>query len=120
MILNFLRTWILLLFMSGVFIYNSVSQNLILNPSFELIDSCPNSDSQLSWAIGWYYVPTFEIIENTPDLIASCAAQFPFPEVSPFDNWTGNQLSYNGLNYAHAIIYANPLYWPYPKVREYM
>jgi len=45
------------------------AQNLIPNPSFETISSCPTAQSQLSNAIGWSKPPGSG---TTPDLFHSC------------------------------------------------
>lgn len=44
-----------------------MSQNLVPNPSFEIIDSCPTSLNNLENAIGW------KTILNTPDCFNRCA-----------------------------------------------
>jgi hypothetical protein len=48
-----------------------LSQNLVPNYSFEILDSCPNAQGQLSFAQGWIN-PQTDVI-NTPDLFTSCA-----------------------------------------------
>jgi hypothetical protein len=49
----------------------SLSQNLVPNYSFEILDSCPDGQGQLSFAQGWIN-PSPDTI-STPDLFSSCA-----------------------------------------------
>ncbi len=49
---------------------NIFAQNLVPNPSFEELDSCPNSMSQIDYASGW------KPFTSSPDLFHTCA-NFP-------------------------------------------
>jgi len=74
----------------------SIAQvNLVANPSFELIYSCPNAGSQIDTAIGWSIFKNGG--GNTPDLYAECCTNNIQCEV-PF-NSGGFQFPKSGKNY---------------------
>jgi hypothetical protein len=54
----------------------SLSQNLVPNYSFEILDSCPDGQGQLSFAKGWIN-PSPDSI-STPDLFSSCSQVISF------------------------------------------
>jgi hypothetical protein len=67
--------------------------NLVLNPSFELVQGCPAGQNFLDSAFNWYN-PT----SNTPDLFLSCTPPFEFNNV-PDCAWAF-QYPNTGNNYA--------------------
>jgi len=82
------------------------SQNLIQNPGFEVMDSCPDLFA-VEFAHGW------ERVENTPDSYNSCA---PLNVYSVPDNYFGFQYSHSGCAYAGLITYDSA----FPYYREYL
>ncbi len=52
------------------------SQNLVPNPSFETISSCPTDQGQLNYAIPWFS-PTYYGSSPMSDLFDTCEAQWP-------------------------------------------
>lgn len=83
------------------------SQNLVPNPSFEEIDYCPNSSSELFYAVPWD-TPSLA----TPDLYNECATH---PAMGVPINGLGYQAAHTGAGYAGALwrLYDTP-------GREYM
>ncbi len=49
-----------------IFIFSVKAQNFVPNPSFEIHDTCPWGQSQISYAVGW------NTFRNTPDYFNSC------------------------------------------------
>ena len=72
------------------------SQNLVPNPSFELYDTCPNSQAQIRYATGW------ENWKYTPDYFNFCSSNFSVPH-----NWGGYQEAATGNAYAGIYTYEN-------------
>ncbi len=71
----------------------SNAQNLVENPSFEVLTACPDGISQLNRAQPWYS-PSL----GTPDLYNSCDS---FGNVSvPSNNFTNNLSAHEGNGYA--------------------
>ncbi|HCR55220.1 MAG TPA: hypothetical protein DIW27_12440 [Cytophagales bacterium] len=100
------RVWLIATF-SLFLVKGILCQNLIKNPSLEDLYSCPDDASQLDSAKYWFTLdnPT---MYNSPDLIATCAENSPFPaniDITPDSNWTGFQKPFHGNNYLHIIIY---------------
>lgn len=86
----FLCTWCLLLVQKGL------SQNLVLNPSFEQIDSCPHYPEVLGYQEG--AIPTgWWRWSNTPDYFNACATD-TISDVPA--NLFGYQATYNGQAYS--------------------
>jgi len=94
------------------------SQNLVPNPSFEILDTCPTTEGQLFHAIPWFS-PTYNTI-NYPmsDFFNTCAPQFPVganvPVGVPF-NCRGYEYPHTGNSYAGACVYSD-----YDETREYI
>lgn len=85
-----------------------ISQNLVNNFSFEVYDTCPNGEAQVSHAIGW----NINGIHNTPDYYNSCSIY----NWSVPSNLSGYQSAYAGGN-AYCGFYT---YFPLnPPYREY-
>ncbi len=89
--------------------YNhAFGQNLVLNPSFENISSCPQGPSELIKAINWDDVNSGADSCSSPDLFASCnTLPFPFPGMDPPvgvpANLLGSQDAHTGDKYAGII-----------------
>ncbi len=66
--------------------------NLVPNPSFEIIDSCPSTPDQISFAAPW-----FGGNPDTPDLYNECSSSFTS---SVPQNWMGTQAPKTGNGYA--------------------
>jgi len=80
---------------------NTFAQNLVVNPSFELIDSCPWNQGQIYLAIGWN--TTFpSSLQATSDLYTPCNISMG----TPF-NFAGFQYPKSGNNYAGEICYTS-------------
>ena len=84
------------------------AQNLVLNPSFENISSCPQGPSELIKAVNWDDVNNGADSCSSPDLYASCnTLPFPIPGMDPPvgvpANLLGNQDAHTGNNYAGII-----------------
>jgi len=71
--------------------------NLVVNPSFELIDTCPYSQDQLHFAQPW-----FKPTPSTPDLYNTCGSAV---SCSVPSNWTGWQQPRTGNGYAGFAAY---------------
>jgi gliding motility-associated-like protein len=89
------RQVILILAFSCCFIVQARTQNLVPNPSFEIISSCPNNLDQLYLADSWFD-PSF----CTPDLFNTCNAL-----LAP-QNAFGWQQARTGNGYAGIGVYA--------------
>jgi hypothetical protein len=84
--------------------------NLVQNPSFEVIDSCPYNQNQVHFASPWDGLFTPELY-NTCSGAASCSVP---------QNWTGYQFPHSGNGYAGLSCYN---YWyngSNINVREYL
>lgn len=68
------------------------NQNLLLNGSFEVTDSCPNLNGQIWLANGWHNASA------TPDLLDSCSS---FWAVGVPYNYYGYSYAKTGTKYAH-------------------
>jgi len=80
-------------------IFQSSSQNLVPNPSFEDTIMCPSDFSQIQFSTGW------TTYSESPDYFNSCD-----PSNSNFgvpNNYAGYQMPYDGNAYAGAIVYRN-------------
>ena len=84
--------------LAGAIDFVSAQNNLVINPSFEAIYSCPNNPSQIDTAIGW------GILLNgggsTPDLYAVCCTQPYACGVPSHPGIGGFQYPHAGNNYA--------------------
>ena len=79
------------------------SQNLISNPSFEQLDSCPTHQGQANFASNWFTtMPSFSMNTN-PDLFSSNCF---YSSVGTPLNFLGYQYPKNGNNYVGAYEYA--------------
>ena len=85
------------------------SQNLVINPSFENHSQCPNTHSQLPYAVNWQNPPS--CLYNTADYYHSCS---PTDRGVP-TNIVGSQAAYDGSAYAGIYSFGINSY-----VREYM
>ncbi|MCB9169013.1 MAG: gliding motility-associated C-terminal domain-containing protein [Flavobacteriales bacterium] len=86
-----------------------VAQNLVPNPSFEQVSTCPSFASQLDHATPWYN-PTL----GTPELYHGCAPLSSY--VSVPDNTTGGfQYARTGEGYAGLYTWRTDI----PNMREY-
>ena len=93
--------WLILLWMPN----DIFSQNLVLNPSFENIDSCFTNCENSGW-YGTQYLQFWEspTLNNTPDLMSTCNnpsvdAQYYCYKTSAPLNWQGYQYARTGENY---------------------
>jgi gliding motility-associated-like protein len=107
--ITLLTPWIVL---SALIIFvnyqSSFSQNLVINPSFEDISSCPQGPSQLGLANNWDDCNNNADTCSSPDLYGECnALPFPIPGMDPPvgvpANLLGNQEARTGQNYAGII-----------------
>ena len=74
------------------------AQNLVPNGSFETVNSCPNSASQLSLALPW------DTLGTSSDIFNSCSANFiSCAGVSVPHNFAGNAFAHTGNGYAGVI-----------------
>lgn len=79
------------------------AQNLVLNPSFETISSCPQGPSQFSFAVNWsepFIISTTDTCSTT-DLYNSCS----FIGMGVPNNILGNEPARTGNGYAGIITY---------------
>lgn len=107
---------ILSVFITLILIFNSRSQNLVNNASFEELQQCPYASStfnphELAYAIGWDY-PT----DGTSDLFNSCASPGP---VGVPSNFIGYQNPFDGNSYAGFGFYSD-VSWEDIIVAEYI
>lgn len=77
--------------MLGVFPKLSISQNLVIDPSFEILDSCPNSIAQTDRLTHWYNPSV-----TTPDLFSTCSSA---SIISVPTNYIGHQSPVDGHSY---------------------
>jgi hypothetical protein len=103
-----------ILFLFPFTFYSNGQVNLVLNPSFEVIDTCPIVYSQIMLAVGW------DTLRNgggiTPDLFNACDT-FPGPEFGVPVNMGqhGFQYAKSGNGYGGLVaLYASP------QIREYI
>lgn len=90
------------------------AQNLVPNPSFEIFDTCPNSVTQLKYAVPW-----FQPSIGTPDFFNECF-DFSNPWYANVDvpnNFLGFQYAKQGGGYAGMIAFE---YYPGIPYREYI
>src|ERR1700747_2834819 len=73
----------------------SNAQNLVLNPSFEQISSCPTNEGQLQLAIGWINLQNTQL---SSDLFSPCASYTNNCSIP--SNLAGHQYAKQGVNYA--------------------
>ncbi|WP_405368276.1 OmpA family protein [Nonlabens sp. Asnod2-A12] len=74
------------------------SQNLVLNGSFEETVTCANDLEQFNKNVKFWNVPT----SGSSDLFNACA---DFEDVQASNNYQGNQLPFEGENYAGCYFY---------------
>lgn len=79
------------------------AQNLVLNPSFETISSCPQGPSQFSFATNWSepFVVSLTDTCSTSDLYNSCS----FLGAGVPNNILGNEPARTGTGYAGIIVH---------------
>ena len=84
--------------------YNSFGQNLVPNPGFENLSSCPTAQSQIARAIGWDRVPGSI---TTPDYFHSCntSSGTACSVVGVPNNYGGSANANGGSAYAGVIAY---------------
>ena len=82
------------------------SQNLVPNPSFEILDSCPVFVGQIDLANGWFSSG------NSPDLYNACGV----PQLNVPNNSLGNQNAVNGVGYSGIVAYTKTI----PNGREFI
>ncbi len=87
----------------------ATGQNLVPNPSFEQVSSCPTFASQLDHAVGWTN-PT----QGTPELYHGCAALSSYVSV-PCNTTGGFQYARSGQGYAGLYTWRTDV----PGMREY-
>jgi len=73
--------------------------NLVPNPSFENVTTCPNNFSQLGFALPWSQAGT-----GTPDLLSICATN---SQVAIPKNELGYQFAHTGNSYSGIICFAD-------------
>lgn len=78
----------------------SQAQNLVPNPGFEVVDTCPVNFSKVEWAPPWYNPNNC-----TPDLFDSCTS-FPSIFGTPYNNWS-YQRAHTGIAYAGVYVYGS-------------
>lgn len=77
------------------------AQNLLPNPGFDILDSCPVSISQINAATSW-----FQVTDATPDLFHSCTNTNPNPSfVEVPSNILGFQSPFSGEGYGGFFCY---------------
>ncbi|HLG34478.1 MAG TPA: gliding motility-associated C-terminal domain-containing protein [Bacteroidia bacterium] len=104
------RIFILIFF--TVIPFRIFSQNLVPNPSFEVLDTCPPWSAYIRYAVPWFDpVPTY----GGSDYFNSCAPPpAPFSVSVPFNSF-GFQYARTGNAYAGLVTYYNV-----PDAREYI
>jgi PKD repeat protein len=75
------------------------AQNLVSNPGFEILSSCPNTTSQIANATGW------NTSSNSPDLFNSCNGNGTI--VGMPGNICGYQQSFGGNGYMGLLCYGS-------------
>ena len=71
------------------------AQNLVPNPGFEAISSCPDNRGAINRAPPWANLPSGQWVYEFSDYFNACSANVPVPL-----NWAGNQLAHGGSAYA--------------------
>jgi hypothetical protein len=85
--------------------------NIVPNPSFEVIVSCPNNQDQLQFAVPWFQpVPGSSDLYNVCSIVTTCT----IPQ-----NWTGYQHPHSGNGYCGIAVY-NYTYNGVDNRREYI
>ena len=77
------------------------AQNLVPNPGFEILDTCPTNQGQLYHAIPWF-TPTTNSTSPMSDIFSTCAPMFIVGV--PYNGW-GHQYPRSGNNYAGLLDY---------------
>ena len=90
------------------------SQNLVPNPSFEIISSCPTSEGQINYATPWFS-PTFYASIPMSDEFDTCEPQWPNGAIGVPLNGKGYQFPRTGNAYAGIYVFAD-----YEQGREYI
>jgi hypothetical protein len=85
-----------LLFWFSSFSFLQSQTNLVPNPSFEIYDTCPNTESQIIRAVNWYAA------KQTPDYFNSCAPNI-YPSFSVPNNIFGYCPAASGSAYCGII-----------------
>ena len=91
-----------------LFPFIGISQNLVPNPSFENIDTCPVI-GKIDYAIPWY-----NPVNTTPNTMNTCASYQIFGFGIP-SNLAGYQYPRTGNGYAGIVVFAD-----YAKGRDYI
>lgn len=83
-----------------------MAQNLVINPSFETISSCPIGPSELDKAVPWRNPYTNVVGDtcSTSDLFNACSPLGAFGVGVPA-NILGNEPAHTGVGYAGIIVY---------------
>lgn len=90
----------LLLFLVLCFAINASGQtNLVPNGSFEQHSQCPDNNSYVHYATGWWGV------NNTPDYFNACDTFFPPLSFGVPNNLAGSQMPFDGNAYVGIILY---------------
>ncbi len=92
-----MKNLLLLLCLTLWAVCGNAQVNLVPNPSFELYDTCPNSSSQIQFAIGW------SSFRGSPDYFNTCATTF----ATIPNNQVGYQEPLSGNGYAGIWGYAS-------------
>jgi len=87
-----------------------IGQNLVPNPSFETVTSCPNFASQIDKAAPW-----FNPNAGTPELFHGCATWGSYVSV-PATSTGGFQYARTGVGYAGLYVFRSNI----PDMREYI
>lgn len=89
--------------------FESKSQNLVPNPSFEDYTTCPNDVGLIDSAVGWTVFGSCEPWgPGTPDYYNTCANPHQYPDSFVYIplNWCGYQQPASGNAYAGLVCYA--------------
>ena len=97
MYLAFMSKLILTIAAIAIFYGINAQPNLVPNNSFEVIDSCPSTVSQLRFAQPWFS-PSL----GTPDVYNACSGLLGVP-----DNLLGYENARTGIGYAGIGIHGN-------------
>ncbi len=92
-------------------LYNSKSQNLVPNYSFEIDTACPSGSSNLYYAIPWFVPHT---AWSSTDLFDSCDNSITTGSGVPYND-DGYQWARTGVKYAGIIVYFDTINY-----REYL
>jgi len=90
----------------------SFSQNLVPNYSFEILDSCPYLQGQLSFAKGW--INPYPDSISTPDFFSSCASAIG---ASTPSNFAGYSVPLTDSSYVGLVCFMR--FQNYKNIREY-